>query len=575
MRCQSIIGIRSWILTVALIIAHSQFARAQLIPANRLIPWTPGVYVGVPGGPQTNRPVTITVTAAPYLADNTGVHDCSASINAAIQACPSNGVVYLPAGTYLLSNTLSITQSYITLRGAGSNTLVNLAGNTGLAYVGSGSDWNWAFPSSTCYITSGLTKGSTTLGLSNTTGFVPGQILQIQLYNDTNLPVVSVSGYNGLRRQKTLITGVTGNTLSIFPGLYDNYSNVVALAQMARYQSVNVGIENLSVNATNATGSFVIELEQCYGCWVKGVHSMQAYNYHIYLYDCLQCEVRECFMDTLNHVGTDGAGFIMQTSSGCLVEDNIVYKGFPLMEINAGSSGNVFGYNLCENSTTYGVTGAAIDSNHGPHNSFNLYEGNVSPNIQSDGYFGSDSHDTIYRNLLHATSPGGNPGASIILNRFARDYTIMGNILGTNGLPTGTYSFGYPNMGNGTFSGYAPPWANWGQTPGPNGFQEMDTNVQATTLLAGNYNYLSNSIPVGESLGANILPPSLYLTGKPAWFGNLTWPPFDPTVANLLPSKASIPAGYVFFNNAAPPAGPAGPPAPIILPNSVLTPSPN
>ncbi len=61
------------------------------------------------------------------------------------------------------------------------------------------------------------------------------------------------------------------------------------------------------------------------------------------------------------------------------------------MEINYGSCGNVFAYNFCYDSSSYGVVGGSIDSNHGPHNSYNLYEGNIAPNIQSDGYFGSAS----------------------------------------------------------------------------------------------------------------------------------------------------------------------------------------
>ena len=46
----------------------------------------------------------ISVTAAPYSADPTGVADSTTAISNALSAIPTGGgVVYLPAGTYLLN----------------------------------------------------------------------------------------------------------------------------------------------------------------------------------------------------------------------------------------------------------------------------------------------------------------------------------------------------------------------------------------------------------------------------------------------------------------------------------------
>jgi hypothetical protein len=97
-------------------------------------------------------------------------------------------------------------------------------------------------------------------------------------------------------------------------------------------------------------------------------------------------------------------------------------------------------------------------------------------------------------------------------------------------------------MGNGWSNGKtAQPskgkyWADWdkmlasprGNGPGPNGFQERDLDVRATIILRGNYNHKDNAVPESESLGGIALPKSLYLADKPAWFGNLAWPPFGP-----------------------------------------------
>lgn len=73
--------------------------------------------------------VTIqTLTTADVLsavtsgADPTGAADSTTAIQAALNACPAGGVVYLPAGTYLVSAPLIIPQA-VTLRGAHGNTL--------------------------------------------------------------------------------------------------------------------------------------------------------------------------------------------------------------------------------------------------------------------------------------------------------------------------------------------------------------------------------------------------------------------------------------------------------------------
>jgi hypothetical protein len=302
----------------------------------------------------------------------------------------------------------------------------------------------------------------------------------------------------------------------------------------------------------------------------------------------------------------------MNTVSSSLIEDNIIYKAFPLIEINHGSAGNVVAYNYLEDSGP----GCALNVNHGPHNYLNLYEGNISPNFQADGYFGSVSDDTVFRNWFHGKrSAEASPSWSMSLNRFTRNYSVIGNLL------AGPISCGNPNMGNGAYTGTAQPskgknWADWdpvtgttihgelterttdtagtitlsagsvtpGQAPfmspggwvmvgkvegkvaavdttpwgtklppagskltifpGPGGFQELDLDVRATAVIKGNYYESARGIPDEESLGATVLPASLYRAEKPAWFGDLAWPAFDPKAPNR--GADAIPAGRRF-----------------------------
>jgi hypothetical protein len=156
-----------------------------------------------------------------------------------------------------------------------------------------------------------------------------------------------------------------------------------------------------------------------------------------------------------------------------LFEDNILREAFPNIEVNAGSSGNVFAYNFAHNADGT----LSIDTNHGPHNRFNLYEGNVATNVMSDGYFGGEDSITFYRNLIHGNGivSADTNTFCISLKRFTRLASIVGNLFG------GAYStadcsatdangaFGQPNIGNGDWVGTAQPslsdwWADFNGT---------------------------------------------------------------------------------------------------------------
>jgi hypothetical protein len=206
--------------------------------------------------------------------------------------------------------------------------------------------------------------------------------------------------------------------------------------------------------------------------------------------------------------------------------------------------------------------GCSFDCNHGPHNSYELYEGNIGSVFQCDGYHGSASHITVFRNWFHGTCDTSSRktdqfGRCISLNRFSRNCSIVGNILGRTGYTyvydnagggisyadRYIYNLGLPNMGNGGFNGYAPPWKDsLASRPGASGFQELDRDVAATTIRRGNWNARDAAVPPSESLGSDTLPKSLFRSSKPAWFGRLTWPPFDPGSPNQ--SYEAIPAGH-------------------------------
>lgn len=74
-------------------------------------------------------------------------------------------------------------------------------------------------------------------------------------------------------------------------------------------------------------------------------------------------------------------------------------------------------------------------------------------------------------------------------------------------------------------------WTNWtGALPGP--------NVQATLFRHANYDYCHRATVYQDGMSQSI-PPSLYYTAKPSYFGSLQWPPIGPDVSGLV---TNIPA---------------------------------
>lgn len=536
-----------------------------IIPEDRMADWRPGIVVGVPGGIPTDRTKLIDVTKPPYNADNTGADDAQPAIMQAVTKAMDGEVVYLPAGKYRVNRGIGL-KSRITLRGDGPGKTIILghqpAGSIVGIALGDGGDW-WYPQRLKLDLVGNHARGTAALKVTDTKGLNDypnggiGQVCQIALKNDPKLPVVVPANFDYQRKVMVRIVAKTANTVTIAPPLpYDLPAELAPTLRPGGRCAELAGIEDLTVDGVNSTTPHgLIGIDVAFGCWVKNVEPLRAPNYNLTMSGSVQCEVRGCHIANRKSAGSNGAGVLLGQVSFSLFEDNIVAEQFPHFEVN-GSTGNVFAYNFCHDSDINGIVGCSINTNHGAHSSYNLYEGNVSPKLQSDGYHGSASHDTVFRNRLHGTSAKTDKfWICVNLNRFTRQYSIVGNVLGSKGhtwlYDNADNGFGYdqhfiyvlgmPNMGNGGFSGTAQPskglpWGDWGKMiasapgkgPGPGGFQELDLDVKATTLLKGNFNYKDNGVPEVEALGTTTLPKSLYLKEKPAWFGEFAWPTYGP-----------------------------------------------
>jgi hypothetical protein len=327
------------------------------------------------------------------------------------------------------------------------------------------------------------------------------------------------------------------------------------------------GVEDLTISADSTYGGGMIQFWNAYASWIKNVETAWGNgNEHIFLYGCLRCDVRECYIhDTYST--TDGYGIETMSGyggprggcTGLRIENNI-FSGLWYATVLETEVGSVIAYNYSRNMRYPGWPDyqmADFNGNHGPHGMMYLMEGNVgSGGIQQDGYHGSVSHITYFRNYFSGRHVQANRTGNIKLMdlcRFSYYHNVVGNVLGSPDWPrtttgryemTGTpdytqqaviYRLGYPNMGNNGYSLTNPPGN------ADNG--GLDPKVKTTLLRWGNYDYQNNAarwetveLPAGVPVPPDhVLPASLYLSSKPSWWcDSIPWPPIGPDVAGLI-----------------------------------------
>jgi hypothetical protein len=245
--------------------------------------------------------------------------------------------------------------------------------------------------------------------------------------------------------------------------------------------------------------------------------------------------------------------------------NNAGYTMIMLGDWGGACVGNVIAYNYCTNETGVTFAPGAVGGNHGAHNMFNLWEGNYAQNYESDGYYGSDSYCTLARNYFSGQYNRATyqEECAIVLGHWATNYNILGNILGTGSGYSTIYEASGGSAQNGVIYRLAYPTAYnrsaGGSGSNPSDPTYTDTNVPASAIRHANYDFATPG-QVFVSTDHDI-PSSYYLSSKPAWFGNLTWPAFDPSNPGT-PTPAQIPAGYRFTNGVEPPGvGTTQPPA--------------
>jgi hypothetical protein len=558
-------------------------AAAWTVPADRSVVWAPGVPGGIPHRSQCGATIPASASVA--------------TIQAALDACPSGQAVQLAAGQYTVNGDSIWIPSNRTLRGAGpgQTRLVSPSGaSLQVAPVTIGHLWPGFIGARNLAETA--LRGSATLTLANVTGLSVGEVVLIDQITDATLSTwgsgctsagAECRGWftrqNRPIGEMVQVVAIAGNTVTIDPSLSLDYKTT-STAQLVRFADNNgtavplvsrAGVEDLTItnpNSQNEKGGvlFVWAAES----WARNVEVLSTKGDNVSLDACFRCTVRDSkFQLPLSiSVAPGGAWYGLSFShyaSHNLFENNVVDGHNKVMVARAAGPGNVVAYSVFDNGRITGDDWTETGLNPGhmatPHHM--LFEGNWSFNGGGENTWGNGIYSTYFRNYLTAKRTG------VAYQNFTRAASPMqghwwdtwaGNVLGMPGQP----AFIYQQTSG--WDGHS----IWKIGVNPETWTAGDPKVISTLVREGNFDYARSQV---DGTGAT-LPDSLYLTGRPGWWPEgAAWPPVDPygpVKVACIPARARLDGTTC---GAAPPPPTPTPtvPAPTATPSPTSTPTPD
>ncbi|MGC4119944.1 MAG: Ig-like domain-containing protein [Myxococcales bacterium] len=555
------------------------------LPADRSTQWKPGVTGGIPNY------ATVHTTVNHASGDmRTPIQNALNAAGAAASAT-SGRVVQLGPGVFTISGTLVI-PSYVVLRGSGVDASGNFqtqlkSGGPGFTLVRIGS----VSPAGeqSVNLASDAAKGATSVTLASSAtsaGFAAGQLVWadeltdgvISKWNTGTYPNGSDSRgwYSRWDRpigQVLEVASVSGNTVTFKTPLHIGLrtSQTAQLTHYSDSPTRGAGVEELRVTTgydgvsqygydqSNLKFGFAVD------CWAKHFEADGSAGQSVGFRIAHHCEAREGYVHDTQYYQNGGWGYgfdLTHGSSDNLIEDCISIRFNKVINMRASGGGNVVGYNYMDDgaiSWNEGWIETGLQASHHPTPHYELFEGNYSFNADGDFTTGNAIYLTFFRNQLTSLraktrrpSPntygtedpvlvdtGNLRCAAAAANHYW--YSYVGNVLGFPGMTGYVYEATPPNMGANAV------WRIGWLDPGWN---TQDADVVARMLRDGNWDYQSNSVHwhgVGNAGGtARPLPASLYLSGKPSFFGTSPWPWVDPTGSTktaTLPAKARYDSG--------------------------------
>jgi hypothetical protein len=578
-----------WPFAVLFAFSATAFAQSPVIAGSRSIDWR---NAGVTGGIPARSTVCTTLSPGATAAQiNSAIAACpngqvvflaagTYTLSTGIIFNAKNGVTLRGAGP---------DQTF--LKFTAGNACGGLGGD--VCFINGNANWAGG-PVNTANWTAGYSPGTTSITLDNKTNLQVGSVLILDQIDDGSTdtgevwtcqlpscsqqggigqgrPGVTGGGCGGNCRGQTQVVRVTSIssgacpcTIGITPGLY--MPNWRAAKNPGAWWSsalpiTGSGIEDLSLDHGSSSARGGVFIYNGDGIWVRNVRSLNANQKHVWMYQSVHTTVRDSYFYGTQAASSDSYATDTLTGGDHLIENNI-FEHVASPMLNEGGQGTVHAYNYAIDDyyTKGGATEwqQASSYQHAVGNAFILWEGNSGIGLTADDIHGTSHFVTAFRNHWNGRDPaGGSSGGkdqstnAVLIQAYNRYYNFVGNVLGTSGYhsryevaPTSAtdpgsasnanaavYNFGY-SANQGTY---------WTGPPAlPN-----DLLAKSTAYRWGNYDTVTDSVrwnaaevPSGLAKYAQPVPPSqdlpdsLYLPGKPGWFGSHPWPAIGPDIAD-------------------------------------------
>lgn len=546
----------------------------DVIPTASLIDWSQS---GVPGGIPARTTISASLTSSAS----------SANIQSALDACPSNQVVLLGAGSYTLTTWLQCRVDGVTLRGATNQygvptTVLNFSSSSGgfglIDFMKTGyPENNWASRINSTNISSGYTKGSTQVTLAGAlANLVVGEMVCFDLLSDDDtIWDNGTEGGNSMGRpgtspartykQYVKVTAINGSIINFTPPL--SGSNWVSGLDPECWRFINgkddvvfmSGLENVYVNrVAGGDGTHNIHFGPAYGFWAKNVWTTNCNDSGIRCAYSSRGDIRDCWVTTFDDNGSAAYGIWPFHCSGVTIENNIMINtpcAIGLITVDSSEINFNFATNFPYSSATW--LPECIMVGHGGHCYGILVEGNCLPTFWADHIHGNSGRNVVVHNRFTGWESGKTASTRPINIEEQVDYlAVAGNILG--------------------YAGYHTAYIN-----NPLGIYNVDADADATLVRKLNYNTVDGGIhssspdETTSSTLSNTYTRYASSSLPEHWGDRPTLPAFDqanPTRALLPYGGTNLPATYRFLDadHAWPPAAAQGGDIPAIGGTPVL-----
>jgi hypothetical protein len=421
-----------------------------------------------------------------------GTHDDLPVLQKAVDSVDRPGAVFLPAGTYLLRGELKL-PSGIVLRGAGPEATRLIVENPQPSTAAI--KFRGGYDGKEVPLAGGVMAGSTNLTLAIDAKLSVGQYLDLRGDNDPKV-MYTRSEWNAEWAKASVgqvvrVKSVAGRQVTLDRPVRLEYRAELNPRVQPLRMVERAGVEDLAIRRANDAETTIIDMWCAADCWVRNVHSYFCYRAHVFTSLVRGVTVRDSVMHHAWDYGGGGHGYGVVAgmhATDCLVENNTFFHLRHAMMTKQGANGNVFGYNASflndahEGARSYGKM--CDISQHGHFSYMNLFEGNVVQFISFSDWWGPvGPQSTCFRNRVL--------DQGIEIKDHSHDENVLVNTLLSRGVAVETNCL-----------------EAW-----------VEKNLFVKSAATGR-----DALTVGPVAAGWKLPASLYLDGKPAWWGDRPWP---------------------------------------------------